>query len=245
MHANRRSTEPDGGRARKAGARGAPASLSQQRPACGQAAVFQLQACTPLAAALRAHSLAIDMRWIAVRSQWIADSLSCCCCCLGCCCCCAACLSSPCLQDLYVGNLSHRTALIKDQLEAGMYMIKRVAFFLRKVATAKKTCSVELNKFSDHELEKKVTPHSPPPREQTKNATNRERDRERENRTTHEHRYQPLHSVRATALQARRSTTTRLPRAGERDAHRHRLFRDLRCAVSLWLCVFAGAPQQG
>ena len=51
-------------------------------------------------------------------------------------------------------NLSHKTNVIKDQLEAGMYLLKRVAFYIRKIATAKKSCSVELSKFSDHELEK-------------------------------------------------------------------------------------------
>ena len=56
-----------------------------------------------------------------------------------------------------MSNLAHRTGVIKDQLDAGMYMLKRVGFFLRKIATSKKNCSVELNKFSDHELEKKVT----------------------------------------------------------------------------------------
>lgn len=37
-------------------------------------------------------------------------------------------LLSPLLlcQDLYVSNLAHRTGLIKDQLDAGMYMLKRV-----------------------------------------------------------------------------------------------------------------------
>jgi hypothetical protein len=31
-----------------------------------------------------------------------------------------------CAQDLYVSNIAHRTGVIKDQLEAGMYMLKRV-----------------------------------------------------------------------------------------------------------------------
>lgn len=52
-------------------------------------------------------------------------------------------------------NLCHKTGVIKDQLESGMYLLKRVGFYLRKIATSKKNCSVELNKFSDHELEKK------------------------------------------------------------------------------------------
>lgn len=58
-------------------------------------------------------------------------------------------------QDLYVSNLCHKTSAIKDQLESGLYLLKRVGFYLRKVATSKRTCSVELNKYSDHELEKK------------------------------------------------------------------------------------------
>lgn len=53
-----------------------------------------------------------------------------------------------------MSNLCHRTGVLKDQLESGLYLLKRVGFYLRKVATAKKNCSVELNKFSDHELEK-------------------------------------------------------------------------------------------
>ncbi len=62
---------------------------------------------------------------------------------------------SLCLQDLYVTHLSHKTSVIREQLENGMYMMKRVSFFLKKIATSKKICALELNKFSDHELEKK------------------------------------------------------------------------------------------
>jgi len=54
-----------------------------------------------------------------------------------------------------VTNLAHKTSVVKDQLEAGMYMLKRVSFFLRKIATSKKTCAAELTKHSEHELEKK------------------------------------------------------------------------------------------
>lgn len=58
-------------------------------------------------------------------------------------------------QDLYVGNLAHKTGVVKDQLESGLYLLKRVGFYLRKIAHAKKTCAVEMSKFSEHELEKK------------------------------------------------------------------------------------------
>jgi len=57
-------------------------------------------------------------------------------------------------QDLYVGSILHRTGIIKDQLEAGLYLLKRVGFYLRKVATAKRACATELSKCSDHETEK-------------------------------------------------------------------------------------------
>jgi hypothetical protein len=56
-----------------------------------------------------------------------------------------------------VSHLAHKTGLIKEQLENGMYMLKRVSFFLKKIATTKKTCATELGKASEHELEKKVS----------------------------------------------------------------------------------------
>lgn len=54
-----------------------------------------------------------------------------------------------------MSNLIHRTSSAKDQLDAGLYLLKRVGFYLRKIATSKKVCSADLNKFSEHETEKK------------------------------------------------------------------------------------------
>lgn len=53
-----------------------------------------------------------------------------------------------------MSNICHKTGLIKDQLESGLYHLKRVGFYLRKIAQSKKTCATELGKFSEHELEK-------------------------------------------------------------------------------------------
>ena len=58
-------------------------------------------------------------------------------------------------QDLYVSSLAHRTSLIKEQLESGLYLLKRCGAYLRKVGTTRKINALEIIKFSDHEVEKK------------------------------------------------------------------------------------------
>lgn len=58
------------------------------------------------------------------------------------------------VQDLYVVHLLHRTPLLKEQLVDGLYLLKRVGFYLRKIGASRKACYVELAKDAEHEREK-------------------------------------------------------------------------------------------
>jgi hypothetical protein len=64
-------------------------------------------------------------------------------------------MSTKLFQDLYVTSLQHRSMILKDQLENGLYVLKRTGAFLKKVCSLKKNAAIEVNKMTEHEKEKK------------------------------------------------------------------------------------------
>jgi hypothetical protein len=58
-------------------------------------------------------------------------------------------------EDNFGPNLTHKIDYIKDQVEAGQYTIKRIAFFLKKVCALIKVTSGEGVKATEHEISSK------------------------------------------------------------------------------------------
>jgi hypothetical protein len=55
----------------------------------------------------------------------------------------------------YAPNLSHRTQDVIDQVEAGLYLVKRVGLYLKKICASQRQFSSEIIKASNHEADKK------------------------------------------------------------------------------------------
>lgn len=58
-------------------------------------------------------------------------------------------------SELWPNNLKHKTDLIQEQLEVGLYSIKRYAFYLTKTVELKRPVVAELKKITDHERNEK------------------------------------------------------------------------------------------
>lgn len=56
---------------------------------------------------------------------------------------------------MFVPNLRHQTTLIQEQVDSGLYSLKRYAFYLQKLAKTMKPALTEMIKDTEHEAEKK------------------------------------------------------------------------------------------
>jgi hypothetical protein len=59
-------------------------------------------------------------------------------------------------QDLYASRLRHQTAALVEQVDTGLYALKRYAYYLQKMCQMRKPVVAEMIKATEHEAEKKT-----------------------------------------------------------------------------------------